>query len=68
MFSRGVLNDTPVFLNDVNPELVNFYSVLRDDCEPLIEKLEEHAKRHGKDYYYSTRAKKQRQMKQELMR
>jgi len=63
LFSRGMLDDTPVFLNDVNPELVNFYSVLRDDCESLIEKLEEHAKRHGKDYYYNTRAKKQRQMK-----
>ena len=63
LFSRGLLNNTPVFLNDVNPELVNFYTVLRDDCESLISKLQEHAKKHGKDYYYETRAKKQRQMK-----
>lgn len=63
LFSRGLLNNAPVFLNDVNPELVNFYTVLRDDCESLISKLQEHAKKHGKDYYYETRAKKQRQMK-----
>lgn len=63
LFSRGLLADTDVLLNDVNPDLINFYTVLRDDCESLIERLQEHRRRHDKEYYYKTRAQQQRRMK-----
>lgn len=63
LFSQGLLADTPVYLNDVNPELVNFYSILRDDCESLIKKLRGHHRRHSEEYYYKTRKMKQRRMK-----
>jgi DNA adenine methylase len=62
LFNRGLFQDS-VFLSDVNPELVNFYTILRDDCESLIQKLRGHHRRHDHDYYYKTRAMKQRQMK-----
>ena len=63
LFSKGLLQDSSVLLSDVNPELVNFYTILRDDCEALIEKLRGHHRRHDHDYYYKTRKMKQRQMK-----
>lgn len=63
LFNRRLLEDTPIFLNDVNPELVNFYNVLRDDCESLIVQLEEHAQKHDETHYYQTRAQNQEQMK-----
>lgn len=43
-------------LSDTNAELIQFYTVLRDQLEPLLEKLEEHAARHSKEYYYEVRA------------
>jgi DNA adenine methylase len=60
LFNQGLLRDTQTLLNDVNPELVNFYSVLRNDCESLIERLHAHRRRHGEEYYYDTRRKKPR--------
>ena len=43
-------------LSDTNAELIHFYTVLRDQLEPLIAKLEEHAANHCSDYYYEVRA------------
>lgn len=41
-------------LIDNNPELINFYLVVRDEAELLIEDLKKH--RNTKDYYYAMRA------------
>lgn len=60
LHKRGLLLDKAVFLNDINPELVNLYSVLRSDCERLIEELTKHKKLHGEEYYYQVRAQKLR--------
>lgn len=41
--------------NDTNKELINLYQVIRDYPEELMTLLDEHAKKHGRDYYYSIR-------------
>ena len=41
-------------LGDVNAELINTYSIVRNRVEALIEKLGEH--RYEKEYYYKIRA------------
>ena len=41
-------------LIDNNPELINFYLVVRDDLEALLSRLRGH--RNEKDYYYQVRA------------
>lgn len=56
LYSRGLLEGKRVVLNDINPELVNFYTILRDQCEELIEHLGRHAAGHGEEYYYEVRA------------
>lgn len=43
-------------LSDINPELVNVYTCVRDRVEELIEQLTHHAAHHGQDYYYQMRA------------
>ncbi len=43
-------------LSDTNAELIHFYTVLRDQLEPLADKLEEHARLHSHDHYYEVRA------------
>lgn len=45
----------PVHLSDVNPELINLYTVLRDQLPALMKKLAEHKKRHSADYFYKIR-------------
>lgn len=41
-------------LSDVNPELVNCYTAVRDDVEGVIAALGEHV--HDRDHYYDVRA------------
>ena len=43
-------------LADINPELVNVYTCLRDDPEAVIALLTTHAARHNHDHYYAMRA------------
>lgn len=43
-------------LGDVNPELINLYTVLRDQVEPLIERLGEHSRQHDPEYFYQVRS------------
>ena len=44
-------------LADVNPELVNAYTVIRDSVDDIIDALERHRVRHDDpDYYYRIRA------------
>jgi DNA adenine methylase len=45
-------------LSDINPELVNVYTCVRDLVDDLIEHLERHAANHCHDYYYQTRSSK----------
>lgn len=45
------------FLTDINPELINTYSCIRDNVEQLILLLAEHQKRHNKEYYYEVRSR-----------
>lgn len=43
-------------LGDVNPELINLYTILRDQVESLIELLAEHSRRHDPEYFYQIRS------------
>jgi DNA adenine methylase len=43
-------------LSDINPELVNVYTCVRDRVDELIEHLEHHAANHSHEYYYQTRS------------
>lgn len=42
-------------LSDINPELINAYSCVKDEVETLISLLEIHQLNHSKDYYYKIR-------------
>ncbi len=54
------------FLSDVNADLINAYRVVQGDVEALIQKLQIHAEKHGKDYYYEIR--KQHHLSEQLER
>jgi DNA adenine methylase len=43
-------------LSDINPELVNVYTCVRDRVDDLIQHLEHHAANHSHDYYYQMRS------------
>jgi DNA adenine methylase len=45
-------------LSDINPELVNVYTCVRDRVDDLIHHLEHHAANHSHDYYYQMRSSK----------
>ncbi len=49
------LAPTRAVLSDINPELVNVYSCVRDEVAALCARLREHAALHSHDYYYATR-------------
>lgn len=40
-------------VNDINEELINLYTVIKDNCEELIEDLKKHE--NNPDYYYNIR-------------
>ena len=44
------------YLRDMNFDLIITYQVIKDDVEPLIILLKEHAQKHSKDYYYHVRS------------
>lgn len=43
-------------ISDINSELIEFYSVLRDRPDELVEMMETHQELHTKEYYYAQRA------------
>lgn len=43
-------------VNDANSELINVYSVIRDQPDDLIERLREHNSKNSSGYYYEVRA------------
>lgn len=45
-------------LSDLNQELVNLYTCIRDDHESVQALLRHHARRHDDAYYYSVRGRK----------
>jgi DNA adenine methylase len=45
-----------VYLSDINEELINVYTVIRDNVEELIRELKEYKKNHSKELYYKVRA------------
>ncbi len=47
---------TPASLTDNNAELIGAYALVRADVEGLINRLQEHAARHGREHYYAVRA------------
>jgi len=46
------------FLSDANGTLIECYQQIRDEHETVVEILEDHQKKHCKDYYYETRSAK----------
>ena len=50
------LQPASALLSDLNAELIELYTVVRDDPKGLLCALEVHHKKHDKDYYYSIRA------------
>lgn len=47
------LSPNKSYLSDINPELINTYHVVRDQCEDLIESLGQH--RYERNYFYRIR-------------
>jgi len=45
-------------LSDINEELIECYSVLRDEWQNVVERLHHHHLHHSKDYYYEVRDSK----------
>ena len=51
---RAQRPEMPAFLSDVNAELVNCYTVVRDDVDAVIEALRQHV--YESEHYYKVRA------------
>ncbi len=51
----GALDKKPIYLSDINPELINCYRVVRDKVNELISLLEKHQKSNNEKYFYSIR-------------
>lgn len=47
-----------MLLNDANEELMNIYSIVRNDLKALITLLDEHQRKHSEQYFYTVRAQK----------
>jgi DNA adenine methylase len=47
-------------LSDLNEELIECYSVLRDEWQNVVDRLHYHQRHHTKDYYYEVRNSKPR--------
>lgn len=43
-------------LSDINPNLMDCYYAVRDDCAQLIEMLQHHKSQHSRSYYYTMRS------------
>ncbi len=52
----SVRPDTNKLISDINPELINTYSCIKNNVEPLILLLSTHQIQHNKDYYYKMRS------------
>ena len=61
-YLRRTRGDFPATLMDYNDELVNCFTVVRDDVDRLIPLLELHRDNHGKRAYYALRRKQPRDL------
>ncbi len=52
---KGAMIGKPIYLSDINPELINCYKVVRDDVNELTSILEKHQKLNDEKYFYSIR-------------
>src|SRR3972149_2075384 len=59
---KGALSFKDSRLTDSNAELINCYSIVRDEVTELIKKLTLHRKQHEKGYYYQIRALKVKEL------
>jgi DNA adenine methylase len=50
------LSPRRALISDINPDLIEFYSVLRDQPQNLTEVMMLHQQNHSRDYYYAQRA------------
>lgn len=50
------LQPRKAIINDLNSELINVYSVVRDFPERLISELEKHSEKNSEEYYYTIRS------------
>ncbi len=44
-------------LSDANPHLIECYQAIKDDWKLVLRYLQEHQRKHEKDYYYEIRSK-----------
>ncbi len=56
LYSLGLLKDKKVFLFDINSELINAYSVVKNSPTQLIKELEILKQNHSKEQFYEIRA------------
>jgi DNA adenine methylase len=57
-YVKSHLKPKRVILSDINEELINCYTVVRDDVFALIQSLASHKRNHSKEYFYSIRSLK----------
>lgn len=55
LWSQGKLKSRQTRLSDINPELINFYQVLRSRPDDLIGLMDSHQSRHSQEHYYHVR-------------
>ena len=53
--AQGKLEDRACYLTDINPELINFYQVLKGHPEALFGFMLDHQEKHSEEHYYLTR-------------
>lgn len=53
---RYSLEGKPIYLSDINSELINCYKMVRDDVDELIPLLEEYQNAHNEKYYNKIRS------------
>lgn len=54
------LQPQKAFLSDLNSELIDTYTAIKENWSKVLERLEQHHKKHSKNYYYSVRNSKPR--------
>ena len=55
LYSQGMLKNKKVYLSDINAELVNTYTVVKNNPTELIKNLLSFQSKHNKDFYYEMR-------------
>jgi DNA adenine methylase len=51
------ISPSKAIISDINNELINLYTIMRDSPQELLNELEMHQKQHKSEYYYEIRAK-----------